>query len=170
MQQRACTGRITNNVLRKNNQKQNIVTNKASKVDSNKPAETWSSESSTGARKTTNKGAVNANIFEPKRSGTRVTDTQKEFPVSRRKTNNYENKSIKCNITTDESIDQDAFSMKGCNGVISFTFTSPLRGNMPESQSSTEQVMGIRNKIDVNSCSHSDKLYPKKLSLSPPSL
>ncbi|KHN20273.1 hypothetical protein glysoja_023836 [Glycine soja] len=177
MQQRACTGQ-SSNVLGKNNQKQNSVTNKggsASKVDSNKPTQTWSSESSTGAKKTTKKVVVNANI-EPKRFGTRITDTIKEFPVSKRKgifqkknysssdvhneargsnsaANTYENKSVKCNITTDRSIDQDAFSMKGSNGVISFTFTSPLRRNMPELQSSTEQVMGTRNEIEVNSCS-----------------
>ncbi|KAL2325578.1 hypothetical protein Fmac_024636 [Flemingia macrophylla] len=194
MQQRTCKGQ-NSNVLGKNNQKQNSVTNKGnstSKVDSNKPTRTWFSESSTGARKTKNKGAVNANI-EPKRSGARVTDTPKEYPVSKRKSisqkknyinrdvhnearfsddaaNNYENKSIKCNITTAGSIDQDAFSMKGSNGVISFTFTSPLRKGMPESQSSSEQGIRTRNKIDVNSCNHSDKLYPKKLSLSPPRL
>ncbi|KAL5196152.1 hypothetical protein HKD37_20G057826 [Glycine soja] len=193
MQQRACTGQ-SSNVLGKNNQKQNSVTNKggsASKVDSNKPTQTWSSESSTGAKKTTKKVVVNANI-EPKRFGTRITDTIKEFPVSKRKgifqkknysssdvhneargsnsaANTYENKSVKCNITTDRSIDQDAFSMKGSNGVISFTFTSPLRRNMPELQSSTEQVMGTRNEIEVNSC-NSDKLYPQKSSFSPPRL
>ncbi|TKY52293.1 hypothetical protein E2542_SST23813 [Spatholobus suberectus] len=192
MLQRGCTGQ-NSNVHGKNIQKQKSVTNKGnsvSKVDSNKPMRTWSSESSTGARKT-NKG-VNANI-EPKRTGRRVIDAPKEFPVSKKKSisqkknyinrdvhnesrgsdtaaNNYENKSIKCNITTDGSIDQDAFSMNGSNGVISFTFTSPMRRNMSELQSSTEQVMGTRNKIDVNSGSNSDKLYPKKLSLSPPTL
>ncbi|KAH1138291.1 hypothetical protein AAZX31_10G139500 [Glycine max] len=194
MQQRACTSQ-NRNVLGKNNQKQNSVTNKgssASKMDSNKPTQTWSSESSTGAKKTKKKVSVNANI-EPKRFGTRITDTIKEFPVSKRKgisqkknysscdihnkprgsdsaANTYENMPIKCNITTDGSIDQDAFSMKGSNGVISFTFTSPLRRNLPELQSSSEQAMGTRNKIDVNSCSSNDKFYPQKSSFSPPRL
>ncbi|CAJ1976087.1 unnamed protein product [Sphenostylis stenocarpa] len=192
MQQKACTGQ-NNNVLGKNNQKLSSETNKgnlASKADSNKPTQTWSSESSTRAKKTTKKGAVKANS-ESKRSGTRVTGTPKEIPVSKRisqkknyinrdvhnegrgthtAANNYENKSIKCNVTTDGSINQDAFSMKGSNGVISFTFTSPLRRNMPELQSSDEQMMGTRNKIDANSCSNNDKLYPKKSSLSPPRL
>ncbi|KAK7277993.1 hypothetical protein RJT34_23014 [Clitoria ternatea] len=194
VQLRACTSQ-SSNVLGQNNMKQNSVTNKGKstlKVDSNKPTRTWSSESSAGARKSTNKGAVNTNI-EPKRSATRVTDTQKEIPVSKRKSvsqkkkhlsrdvhneargsgkavNNYENKSIKCNITADGSTDQDVFSMKESSDVISFTFTSPLRKNLPESQFSTEQVMGPGNRIDVNSCGHSDKLHPKKLSLSPPRL
>lgn len=38
---------------------------------------------------------------------------------------------------------------------------------MHESQSTSEQVMGTRTGIDVNSFGHTDKLYPKKLSLSP---
>ncbi|KAK7392068.1 hypothetical protein VNO78_20495 [Psophocarpus tetragonolobus] len=194
MQHRTRTGQ-NSNVLGKNNQKQNGVTSKgssASKVDSSKPTRTWSSESSDRARKTTNKGVVNANI-EPKRSGTRIIDNPKEIPVSKRKSisqkknrnngdfhkeargsdntvNDYENKSIKSNITTDGSIDQNLFSMKGSNGVISFTFTSPLRRTIPESQSSSEQVMGTRNKIDVNSCSNSDMLYPQNSSFSPPRL
>ncbi|XP_061369640.1 uncharacterized protein LOC133312454 [Gastrolobium bilobum] len=194
VQQRACTGQNSNE-LGQNNQKLNSVTTKCkstSKVNSNKPTRTWSSESSAGSRKKTNKGAVNANI-EPKRSSTRVSDTQKEFPVSKKKSisqmkryihsdvqneakgsddavNSYESKSIKCNITTDGNIDQDAFSMKENKDVISFTFTSPLRRNIPESQSSTEQVMGTRNRINVNSYGHIDKLSPKKLSLSPSTL
>lgn len=39
---------------------------------------------------------------------------------------------------------------------------------MPESPSSTEQVMGTRTSFGVNSLGHSDNLHPKKLSLSPP--
>ncbi|KAL9318696.1 hypothetical protein ACSQ67_015213 [Phaseolus vulgaris] len=192
IQQKACTGQ-NSNVLRKNNQKLSSETTKGNptyKAYSHKPTQSWSLESSTGAKKTTKKGVVKANT-EPKRSGTRVTGSPKS--VSKRKsisqkknyinrevhneargtdtaTNNYENKSIKCNITTDGSINQDAFSMKGSNGVISFTFTSPLRRKMPELQSSTEKTMGTSNKTDVNSCSNNDMLYPKKSSLSPPRL
>ncbi|KAK7269415.1 hypothetical protein RIF29_22141 [Crotalaria pallida] len=192
VQHKTCTGH-NSNVHGLNNQKQNSLTNKegksTSKMDSNKPTRTSSSESSTGARNSTNKGAINANI-EPKRSSTRVSDTQKEFPVSKRKSvsekkryisrdvqnetrgpdnavNNYESNSIKHFVTTDGSIDQDAFSNTASNDVISFTFTSPLRRNMPESQSSTEQVMETRNRIGVNSLDHSEKLYPRKLSYSP---
>ncbi|KAE9618934.1 hypothetical protein Lal_00047537 [Lupinus albus] len=194
MQRKACTG-STSNVLVQNNQKQICVTNKGnstSKMDSNKPTRTWSSESSTGSKKSTNNGAVNANI-EPKRSRTTVTGTQKEFPVSKRKiiaekkrynsrdvqnearsfdnaAKVFDSMSIKCFVTTDGSIDQDAFNMKESKDVVSFTFTSPLRRSMPESQSCTEQLMETKNGIDVNSLDHSDKLYPKELSLSPPRL
>jgi len=188
--QKACTGQ-NSNVVGKNNQKLSSETTKgnpASKAYSHKPTQTWSLESSTRAKKTTKKGAVNTNT-EPKRSGARVTGTpesvSKRKSISQKKNyinrevhnkargtdtaaNNYENKSIKCNITTDGSINQDAFSMKGSNGVISFTFTSPLRRKMPELQSSIEKTMVTRNKTDVNSCSNNDMLYPKKSSLSPP--
>ncbi|KAI5439126.1 hypothetical protein KIW84_024773 [Lathyrus oleraceus] len=149
------------NVLIQNNQKQNGMISKgksASKIDSNKPTTRGSSsESSTGIRKATNKSATNVNI-PPKRSGSRVTDNRKEFPPSKtqsisqeKKYNNegfhearspdhaksdFESKSIKCNYTTDGSIDQNAFNMNESSDVISFTFTSPLRKSMPESLSS----------------------------------
>ncbi|RDY07893.1 hypothetical protein CR513_07939 [Mucuna pruriens] len=192
MQQRPCSSR-NSNVLGQNNQKQNSVTTKGkstSKIDFNKPTtRASSSETSTGIRKTTNKGAIIANI-QPKRSSTRATDNQKEFPrsktenISQKKkhisrdvheargldnaVNNFGSKSIKCNFTTEGSFDQDAFNMKESKDVISFTFTSPLRRSMPESPTSSEQVMGTRNRIDVNSLGQSDNLYPKKLSLSLP--
>ncbi|XP_027350565.1 uncharacterized protein LOC113861749 [Abrus precatorius] len=194
MQQRTSTSR-NSNVLGQNNQKQNSMTTKGkstSKIDFNQPTtQASSSESSTGTRKTKNKGAINTNI-QPKRSSTRATDNQKEFPrfktesISQKKkyisrdvlkargpdngVNSFESKSIKCNFTTDGSFDQDAFNMKESKDVISFTFTSPLRRSMPESPSSTEQVMGTRNRIDVNCLGHNDNLYAKKLSLSPPGL
>ncbi|OIV95260.1 hypothetical protein TanjilG_26957 [Lupinus angustifolius] len=193
MQQKTGTSR-NGNVLRKNNQKQNSLTNKGkstSKIDSNKPTtQTSSSESSTGTRRTVNKGAINGSI-QCKRSNSRATVNQKEFPssdsISQKKrdistsiheargpdkaVNNLESKSIKCNITTDGSIDQDdAFNMKESEDVISFTFTSPLRRSMPGSLSSAEQVVGSRNIIGVDFLGRSDNLYPKKLSLSPPRL
>ncbi|KAJ1417171.1 DUF3741-associated sequence motif [Sesbania bispinosa] len=194
MQQRTCTSR-NGGVLRQNTQKQNSMTSKGKstlKVDSNKPmTQALSSESSTGIRKTRNKVAINANI-QPKRSSSRATDNQKEFlpskteSVSQKKkyvrrdvheargpdnaVNNFQSKSIKCNFTTDGSIDQDAFNMKESKDVISFTFTSPLRRSMPESPISTEQAMGTRNIIGVNSLGHSDNLYPINLSSSPPGL
>ncbi|XP_027929183.1 uncharacterized protein LOC114185565 [Vigna unguiculata] len=175
MQQRPCSSR-NGNVLGQNNQKQNSMTSKGkstSKIDSNKPTTRASPSETFGIRKTTNKGATNANVH-PRRSSIRATDLQKEFPRSRsvstsRKikyissdvheaggpdnaVNNFGSKSIKCNFTTDGSFDQDAFNMKESKDVISFTFTSPLRRSMPESSSST---------------GHSDNFYPKKLSLSP---
>ncbi|KAE9593715.1 hypothetical protein Lal_00036539 [Lupinus albus] len=192
-QQRTGTSR-NSTVLRKNGQKQNSLTNKGkstSKIDSNKPrTQTSSPESSTGIRRTVNKGAINGNI-QSKRSSTRATANQKELPssdcISQKKmyintnvheargpgkaVNNFESKSIKCNITTDGSIDQDdALNMKESKDVISFTFTSPWSRSMPGSLSYAEQVVGSRNIIDVDSLGHSDNLYPKKLSLSPPGL
>ncbi|XP_027934502.1 uncharacterized protein LOC114189970 [Vigna unguiculata] len=192
IQQKACIDQKSN-VLGKNNQKlcsEITKGNPASKAYSHKPTQIFSSESSTRAKKTTKRGVAKANT-EPKRSDTRVTGAPKS--VSKRKSisqkknyrnrdvdndargtdtaaNNYKNKSIKCNITTDGSINQDAFSMKGSNGVISFTFTSPLRRKRPELQSSIEKMVGTRNKTDVNSCSNNDMLNPGKSSLSPPRL
>ncbi|OIW13462.1 hypothetical protein TanjilG_22253 [Lupinus angustifolius] len=192
MQQR--TGRSRDsNVLGQNNQKQNSLTNKGkstSKIDFTKPTtQTSSSESSTRIRKTKNKGAVNTKI-QPKRSSTRATNFQKEIPpfdsTSKNKkymsrdvleargqdkaVNNFERKSIKCNITTDGIIEEDAFSMNESNDVISFTFTSPLRRSMPESLSFAEQVVESRNGTGVDSFGHNDNHYPKKLSFSPPGL
>ncbi|KAK7397127.1 hypothetical protein VNO78_18294 [Psophocarpus tetragonolobus] len=191
MQQRPCSSR-NSNVLGQNNQKQNSMTAKGkstSKLDSNKPTTQASSSETFGIRKTRNKGSVPANI-QPKRSSPRATDNQKEFPRSKTASifqkkkyigkdvhearrpdnavNNFGSKSIKCNFTTDGSFDQDVFNLKEGKDVISFTFTSPLRRSIPESSSSAEQVMGTRNRIDGNSLGHSDNLYPKKLSLSPP--
>jgi hypothetical protein len=143
----------------------------ASKTDFNKPATRGSSsENSNGIRKATNKGATNVNV-QPKRSSSRVADNRNEFPpskahsISQKKKynsrgahevrspdhvrNDFESKSIKCNFTTDGSIDQNAFNMNESNDVVSFTFTSPLRRSMPES------------------LGHSGNLQPKKLSLSP---
>ncbi|WVY96765.1 hypothetical protein V8G54_028916 [Vigna mungo] len=191
IQQKACNGQ-NSNVLGKNNQKLCTETTKGnptSKAYSHKPTQNWSPESSTRAKKTTKRGVVKANT-EPKGSDTRVTGATKS--VSKRKSisqkknymnrvvhneargtdtaaNNYENKSIKCNITTDGSINQDAFSMKGSNGVISFIFTSPLRRKRPELQSSIEKMVETRNKTDVNSCSN-NMINPRKSSLSPPRL
>jgi hypothetical protein len=162
------------NVLVQNNQKQNSMTSKgksASKTDFNKPATRGSSsENSNGIRKATNKGATNVNV-QPKRSSSRATDNRNEFlpskahSISQKKKynsrgahevrspdhvrNDFESKSIKCNFTTDGSIDQNAFNMNESNDVVSFTFTSPLRRSMPES------------------LGHSGNLQPKKLSLSP---
>ncbi|KAI5424536.1 uncharacterized protein LOC127132454 isoform X2 [Lathyrus oleraceus] len=179
------------NVLIQNNQKQNGMISKgksASKIDSNKPtARGSSSESSTGIRKATNKSATNVNI-PPKRSGSRATDNRKEFPpsktqsISQKKKYNsrgfhearspdhaksdFESKSIKCNYTTDGSIDQNAFNLNESSDVISFTFTSPLRKSMPESLSS-DQVTETRTRFGVDSLGHNDNLHPKKLSLSP---
>lgn len=180
------------NVLVQNNQKQNSMLSKgksASKIDSNKPTTRGSSsESSTGIRKATNKGATNVNI-PPKRSSSRATDNRKEFPpsktqsVSRNKKynsrgihearspdharNDCESKSIKCNFTTDGSVAQNAFNMNESSDVISFTFTSPLRKNTAESLSSSDQVTETRTRFGVDSLGHSDNLHPKKLSLSP---
>ncbi|XP_058754344.1 uncharacterized protein LOC131627516 [Vicia villosa] len=184
--QKNCIGR-NSNVLRKNG-----LTSKGestSKVLNSKPTRTRSSENLTGARRTTNKCIVNSSI-ESKRLSTRVADKQKEFSLSKRKNsssqkkrcdqngargydnavNTYESKSIQCNVTnvtTDESIYNDSFSMKESRDVISFTFTSPLRRNKPESRTTTEQAMETRTGIDVNSFDHSDEIYPEKLSLSP---
>jgi hypothetical protein len=182
MKQINCHGE-NSNVLR-----QNGVTNKGkltSKVDTIKATQTHSSGSSTRARNATNKCAVNSNI-ESKRSSTRVTDKQKDFSVSKRKSssqkkrydqndarcsdnavNTYERRSIKCNVTIDESLYQDTFSMEESKDVISFTFTSPLRKKMSKSRSTIEQAMKTRTSTDVDSFDHSDKVYPEKLSLSP---
>ncbi|CAJ2631745.1 unnamed protein product [Trifolium pratense] len=162
------------NVLVQNNQKQNSMTSKgksASKTDFNKPTTRGSSsENFNGIRKATNKGATNVNV-QPKRSSSRAINNRNELPpskahsISQKKRynsrgvhevrspdharNDFESKSIKCNFTTDGSIDQNAFNMNESNDVVSFTFTSPLRRSMPES------------------LGHSDNLHPKKLSLSP---
>lgn len=169
--------------------RQNGLTSKGestTKVLNNKPTQTRSLENLTGARKTTNKCTVNSSI-ESKRSSTRVADKQKEFSGSKRKSSSsqkkrcdqngargsdntvyiYESKSIKCNVTTDESIYNDSFSMKESRDVISFTFTSPLRRNMPELRSTITQTKETRIGVDIDSIDHSGEIYPEKLSLSP---
>ncbi|CAI8584889.1 unnamed protein product [Vicia faba] len=181
--QKNCIGQ-NSDILR-----QNGLTSKgisATKVLNNKPTRICSSENLTGARKTTNKCDVNS-IIESKRSSTRVADKRKEVSVCNRKSsssqkkrcdqngargsdnavNTFESKSIKCNVTTDESIYNGSFSMKESRDVISFTFTSPLRRKRLESRSTTEQAMETRAGIDVDSFDHSGKVYPEESSLSP---
>ncbi|KAI4301714.1 hypothetical protein L6164_034965 [Bauhinia variegata] len=183
------------NVLGQNNQKQNSVSKKGKSTskdsESNKPAtRTRSLESSIGSSKMKSECTLNTNI-RAKRSSRRAADSQTESSPSKTKNhsqkkrytgrdvlietrvtdnavNNYEGKSIKCNITTD-SMNREAFNMNESKEVISFTFTSPLRRSMVEPQSSA-QVMGTKNSIDMDSPVHNDKPYPKKLSLSPPGL
>ncbi|KAI4349912.1 hypothetical protein L6164_010454 [Bauhinia variegata] len=194
MQRRTHTNR-NSNVPGQDTHNRNSLINKGKSAskdsDSNKPStRTKSFESSIGSSKMKNEGTVNTNIG-PKRSNRRAVDSRSEFSLSKTKNssqkkrctgrdvlnearvtdnavNNYEGKSIKCNITAD-SMNTVAFNMNKSKEVISFTFTSPLRRSMPELQSSA-QVMGIENSIDMDTLGQNVKLHPKKLSLSPPGL
>ncbi|XP_054813740.1 uncharacterized protein LOC129314340 [Prosopis cineraria] len=160
MKQRACTSQNScYDELGQGVQMHSSVTNKVrstSIVESNKST---IRSSTSGAKKVTNKNFVTDKV-RPNSSGRRASGAKKEFSLIKTNSNSmrnrypkrdalpvnvvnsYEGKSIKCNITNDGSMNQDALKRNTGEDVISFTFTSPTK---KASQSSTHT-----NSIDVN--------------------
>ncbi|XVF05974.1 hypothetical protein REPUB_Repub06bG0007900 [Reevesia pubescens] len=151
----------TNNVLRQNNQKQNCIssrdysTSKTSTLDQ-KGRKARSINGTIGLNRTTKKVSATS---EPKsrKTGSVATDTSKEsrrknLPRKKRPVNedlpsgetlsdnssiNGSERSIKCNVTTDGHLNQDAGKIKTSMDIVSFTFTSPITRSMPDVASSS---------------------------------
>ncbi|GKV31972.1 hypothetical protein SLEP1_g40620 [Rubroshorea leprosula] len=147
-----------NNVLRQNNQKQNCAPKKdcsASKVavsnQQGRKAKSMNGTGSTGLNRTVNKVAVNS---ETRKTVLVATDTKKELSLSRRKnlpgkkqpengdlhsegivsgssSINKDRRSIKCNVAINGHKNWGAENIKTGMDVISFTFSSPIKGSMP---------------------------------------
>ncbi|KAF3454580.1 hypothetical protein FNV43_RR05028 [Rhamnella rubrinervis] len=165
------------NVLRQNNQKQNGAANKdklaTEALVSNQPVgRTRSRNDCIGLTKTVNKGATKSKIG-CKQMGSSPTTTQKDISfstiksVSKKKRPAHqdvrleettphnsligkEEGSRKCNLVMDGCTNMSADDKKQGMDVISFTFTSPLKSSICESQP-TSQAMGIGNCFDINS-------------------
>lgn len=190
--QKRTSANRTSNVLRQNNQKQNCVSNKDS--SSSKPSvsnqlsrRTRSTNGSIGPNKTVNKVVVNSETGAKKLSSV-ATHTEKDLLLS--KTKNISQKkmsangdvhleedvrdnalisndkrSIKCNVAIDGCMNWGTDNMNQGMDVVSFTFTSPLRRYVPESQSS-DQVMGINNCLSNDTLGDRDQPFPKNLKIS----
>lgn len=183
------------NVLRQNNQKQNgvIIKDKlASKtLISNQPVgRTRSHDDCIGRNKTVSK-AVTKSKIACKQMGSAPTTTQKDISfstimsVSRKKrlaqhdvhleeTSIHDSLigkkegSIKCNVAMDGCTNTGADNTKQGMDVISFTFTSPLKRSICDSQSSS-QVMRIGNGFDISSFGEENQqLCSKNLTISSP--
>ncbi|GMI79382.1 TON1 Recruiting Motif 8 [Hibiscus trionum] len=156
VEKRASANR-TNSVLRQNNQKQNCISNR----DNSTSKILTSDQQGRNARSTNGTLELNRTINSRKTVSV-ATDTAKEVPMSRRKnlprkkrpvnddlpsgqtvtdisSTNGSERSIKCNVTTDGHLNQDADVKKTSTDVVSFTFTSPLSRSMHDI-SSTNQV------------------------------
>ncbi|XVE63111.1 hypothetical protein DITRI_Ditri06bG0173500 [Diplodiscus trichospermus] len=182
-----------NNVLRQNNQKQNCVsyrdysTSKTSNLDQ-KGRKDRSINGTIGLNRTSNKVAVNSEI-QSRKTGSVATDTAKWLPVSRRKnlprkkqpviedfpsgeilsdssSINGSERSIKCNVTTDEHLNRGAEKMKTSMDVVSFTFTSPITRSMPDI-SSTGRV-AKKSSCDSDPSVDNDLLFLKSSAFSSP--
>ncbi|KAK4282731.1 hypothetical protein QN277_014075 [Acacia crassicarpa] len=153
VKQRTCTSRNSHyNEIEQNMNIQNSATIKVRSTSIVEPNKPTTRSSTGGASKVTNKNFVIDNV-RASISGRREAGAKDEFSLIKTKScnsmrkrypkrdvlssnvvNSYQGKSIKCNITTEESMNQDALNKKTGKGVISFTFTSPLK---KESQPST---------------------------------
>ncbi|MBA0632312.1 hypothetical protein Godav_001077 [Gossypium davidsonii] len=177
----------TNKVLRQNNQKQNCIPNrdhsipKTSTLDQ-QGRKTRSINGTVGLNRTINKVIVNSESQSRKTSSS-ATDPSKELSMSRRKNlprkkqpvnedvlsgeTISENtsikstqRSIKCNVTTEEHSNQSAEKMKTSMDVVSFTFTSPIARSVPDVPS-TSQVVETSCSFDNDPCGNNDLLFSK---------
>ncbi|KAH1032108.1 hypothetical protein J1N35_044282 [Gossypium stocksii] len=172
----------TNKALRQNNQKQNCISNrdylisKTSTLD-RQGRKTRSINGTVGLNRTINKVIVNSESQSRKTSSS-ATDPSKERSMSRRKKQPVnedvlsgetisENtsikstqRSIKCNVTTEEHSDQNAEKMKTSMDVVSFTFTSPIARSVPDVPS-TSQVVETSCSFDNDPCGNNDLLFSK---------
>ncbi|XP_015874911.3 uncharacterized protein LOC107411771 isoform X1 [Ziziphus jujuba] len=196
VQKRTSSGSCSN-VLRQNNQKQNGVINKdklASKtlIPHQPVGRTRSQDDCIGQNKTVNKAVMKSKIG-CKQMGPASTTTEKDVSfstvksVSRKKRlaqhdvhleetivhNSLMGKEegiTKCNVAMDGCTSMGADNKKQGMDVISFTFTSPLKRSVRDSQSSN-QVMRIGNSFDINSFGEKNQeLCSENFTTSSPSL
>ncbi|GLT60948.1 hypothetical protein SLA2020_336870 [Shorea laevis] len=156
-----------NNVLRRNNQKQNCAPNKDSSFSKaavsnqqGRKAKSINGTGPTGLNRTGNKVTVNS---ETRKTVLVATDTKKELPLSRRKnlpgrkqplngnlhsegivsgssSISKDKRSMKYNITIDRHMNWGAENMKTGMDVISFTFSSPIKRSMRSPYSSGQDT------------------------------
>nr|XP_043612833.1 uncharacterized protein LOC122584834 [Erigeron canadensis] len=163
---RSTTGRISSQVLTHNNQKQNCAsykdrTNLKPRVPYQHDRKTTSTNDSCRDVKTSKKtveksvvGARKAQLATTSGTGKESFSTTKKFSGKKRPTegdnifdrattNNVliqeKERSVKCNITIDGSSNWEPVDRKNGMDVVSFTFTSPIKKPVSESESSSGQ-------------------------------
>ncbi|XVF31447.1 hypothetical protein REPUB_Repub16aG0146900 [Reevesia pubescens] len=192
--ERGTSANRTNNVLRQNNQKQNWTSNgdystsKASTLDQ-QGRKARSINGTIGLNRTINKVNISS---EPqfRKTGSAATDIAKERPMSRRKnlprkkrpvnedlpfretvsdnsSVNGSERSIKCNVTIDGHLNQDAEKMKTSMDVVSFTFTSPITRSIPDVPS-TSRGAEKSSSFDSDPSCDNDLLFLKSSAFSSP--
>ncbi|XP_022742421.1 uncharacterized protein LOC111293759 [Durio zibethinus] len=189
------TNRI-NNVLRQNNQKQNCISNRDYSTSKTltldqQGRKARSINGTIGMNRTINKVTVNSEPWSRK-TGSVATDPAKGLPMSRRKnlprkkppvnedllsgetasdnsSINGSERSIKCNVTTDGHLNQEAEKMKTSMDVVSFTFTSPITRSMPDVPS-TSRVVEKTHSFDSDPSGDTDLLFLKSSAFSSPGL
>ncbi|XWS58114.1 hypothetical protein CRYUN_Cryun08bG0007000 [Craigia yunnanensis] len=191
--EKGTSANTTNNVLRQNNQKQNCISNrdystsKTSTLDQ-QGRKARSINGTNGLSRTINKVTINSDP-QSRKTGCVATDTVKELPMSRRKnlprkkrpinedlpsgetlsdnsSINGSERSIKCNVTTDGHLNQDAEKMKTSMDVVSFTFTSPIKRSMPDIPSTGRVVE--KSIFDSDPSGDNDLLFLKSSAFSSP--
>ncbi|XVF41790.1 hypothetical protein PTKIN_Ptkin01aG0308900 [Pterospermum kingtungense] len=174
----------TNNVLGQNNQKQNCISNrdystpKTSTLDQ-QGRKARSINGITGMNKNVNKVTINSEP-QSRNAGLVVRELQmsrrKNLPRKKQPVNedllsgetvsdsssiNGSERSIKCNITTDGHLNQDAEKLKTNMDVVSFTFTSPI----------TRSVLNVPSTgraLEKSICGDNDLLSLKSSAFSSP--
>lgn len=154
MKQRACARRSSHfNEIGQNSTSTKVRS--TSIVESSKPTP---QSSIVRSRKVTNNNLVMDNVI-PSSCGRKSTGAKKEILLLKTKSNSmrkrdvlpvnvangHEGKFIKCNVTTEGSMNRYSLNNKAGKDVISFTFTSPLK---KQSQPSTQT-----NNVHVNASS-----------------
>ncbi|KAK2977716.1 hypothetical protein RJ640_013734 [Escallonia rubra] len=162
VQKRNSTSR-TSDVLRQNNQKQNCASNKERvilkpKVPYQQERKALTANGSVRAGKTVNKAVENpatgernlnsaaAEIGKELSSSKTKNVSGKKRPVNGNISDgriaedvylNKNERSVKCNVSSDGQTNWDAVDRKNGMDVVSFTFTSPIKKAVPGSQSSS---------------------------------
>lgn len=180
------------NVLKQNNQKQNIgssrdVLTSKTAVSNQKSRKAPSMNGSFGPSKTVNKVTINSEAGSKKMRSV-ANDVGKESSVfntknvSRKKQSvngntrfegsladsllaNKDVKSIKCNVAVEGGTSWGTDNIKKGMDVVSFTFTSPMKKPMPGSMFS-DQVMEAKYRLNIDSNDENDSQSSKNSPLS----
>ena len=192
LQKRPSTNR-TANVLKQNNQKQNVgssrdVSTSKTAVSNQKSRKALLVNGSFGPSKTVNKVIIKSGA-ESKKMGSVANDVGKESSLSKTKNvspkkqsvdgnipvegsiadsvlaNNKDVKSIKCTVAVEGGTNWGADSIKKGMDVVSFTFTSPMKKSIPGSMFS-DQVMEAKYRLNIDSNDENDPQSSKNSPLS----
>ncbi|XP_044483273.1 uncharacterized protein LOC123209344 isoform X2 [Mangifera indica] len=173
-------------VLRQNNQKQNYISNKdtsssKTKVLNQQGREAKSTSGTIKPKRSINRVAANAetgsrktdlttnntgndfssskvkNLSQKKQSA--IANTQFEESIANNGLNKKDERSVKCNVASEGSMNWGADNRKKGMDIVSFTFSSPIR-SMADSQSSS-RVMERNYSFDIDSFAKNNQHYLK---------
>ncbi|XP_031269437.1 uncharacterized protein LOC116127922 [Pistacia vera] len=184
--QKRTSGSRTSNVLKQNNQKQNYTSNKDTSTSKtsvlNQQGRKAKSTSGTiGPKRTVNRVVANAetgsrktglttnntgnnlsstkgkNLSQKKQSA--IVNTHFEVSSADNELNKKDEKSVKCNVAIEGSMNWGVDNRKKGTDVVSFTFSSPIR-SMADSQSSS-RVMERNYSFNIDSFANNNQHYLK---------